>query len=77
MCKLGIPVLEHDVNVQGRVDNDLSNPTRKEAMNKVRKEITLRIWRSIPGNIDLEYAAFDQQEDNREPEDHMNTDTDE
>ncbi|KAL6524157.1 hypothetical protein OROMI_031252 [Orobanche minor] len=77
MCKLGIPVLEHDVNVQGRVDNDLLNPTRKEAMNKVRKEITLRIWRSIPGNIDLEDAAFDQQEDNREPEDHMNTDTDE
>ncbi|KAL6553471.1 hypothetical protein OROGR_007313 [Orobanche gracilis] len=77
MCKLGIPVLEHDVNVQGRVDNDLLNPARKEAMNKVRKEITLRIWRSIPGNIDLEDAAFDQQEDNREPEDHMDTDTDE
>ncbi|KAL6527345.1 hypothetical protein OROGR_016435 [Orobanche gracilis] len=77
MCKLGILVLEHDVNVQGRVDNDLLNPARKEAMNKVRKEITLRIWRSIPGNIDLEDAAFDQQEDNREPEDHMNTDTDE
>ncbi|KAL6523985.1 hypothetical protein OROMI_031080 [Orobanche minor] len=59
---------EHDINVQGRVDSDLLNPTRKEAMNNVRKEITLRIWRSIPGNIELEAA---QQEENIEPEDHM------
>ncbi|KAL6558591.1 hypothetical protein OROMI_018941 [Orobanche minor] len=70
MCKLGIPVSEHDINVQGRVDSDLLNPTRKEAINNVRKEITLRIWRSIPGNIELEAAAL-QQEENIEPEDHM------
>ncbi|KAL6509565.1 hypothetical protein OROGR_022875 [Orobanche gracilis] len=53
MCKLGIPLLEHNV-VQGRVDNDLLNLTRKKAMNKLRDEIALRIWRSIPGNIELE-----------------------
>ncbi|KAL6588137.1 hypothetical protein OROMI_001115 [Orobanche minor] len=70
MCKLGIPISEHDVNVQARVDSDLLNPARKEATNKVRKEITLRIWRSIPGNIELEADAL-QQEENIEPEDHM------
>ena len=43
MCKLEIPVLQHDINVQGGVDNDLLNPTRKETMNRVRKEMTLRI----------------------------------
>ncbi|KAL6512378.1 hypothetical protein OROHE_019990 [Orobanche hederae] len=50
MCKLGIPVLEHDV-VEGGVDNNLLNPSRKEAMNKLRKEITSGIWHSIPGNV--------------------------
>ncbi|KAL6581090.1 hypothetical protein OROMI_007013 [Orobanche minor] len=67
MCKLGIPISEHDVNIQGRVDNDLLNTIRKEAMNKVRKEITLRIWCSIPSNIELEGAAL-QQEENIEHE---------
>ncbi|KAL6549609.1 hypothetical protein OROHE_008340 [Orobanche hederae] len=43
MCKLGIHVSAHDINVHGRVDSDLLNPTRKEAMNKVHKEIILRI----------------------------------
>ncbi|KAL6575043.1 hypothetical protein OROMI_012328 [Orobanche minor] len=42
MCKLGIPVLEHDI-FEGGVDNDLLNPSRKESMNKLRKEITLQI----------------------------------
>ncbi|KAL6514240.1 hypothetical protein OROHE_019227 [Orobanche hederae] len=65
MCKLGIPVLEHDV-VEGGVDNDLLNPSRKEAMNKLRKEITLRIWRSIPGNVETS-----EQEGNIELGDHL------
>ncbi|KAL6525503.1 hypothetical protein OROHE_015810 [Orobanche hederae] len=65
MCKLGIPLLEHDV-VEGGVDNDLLNPSRKEAMNKLRKEITLRIWRSIPGNVETR-----EQEDNIELGDHL------
>ncbi|KAL6571423.1 hypothetical protein OROHE_003066 [Orobanche hederae] len=65
MCKLGIPVLEHDV-VEGGVDNDLLNPSRKEAMNKLRKEITLQIWRSIPGNVETR-----EQEGNIELGDHL------
>ncbi|KAL6547120.1 hypothetical protein OROMI_022841 [Orobanche minor] len=66
-CKLGILVSEHDVNVQDRVDSDMLNPARKEVMNKVHKKITLRLWRSISGNIWLEVAAL-QQEENIEPE---------
>ncbi|KAL6506112.1 hypothetical protein OROHE_022641 [Orobanche hederae] len=65
MCKLGIPVLEHAV-VEGGVDNDLLNPSRKEGMNKLRKEITLRIWRSIPGNVETR-----EQEGNIELGDHL------
>ncbi|KAL6544351.1 hypothetical protein OROGR_010848 [Orobanche gracilis] len=66
MCNLGIPVLEHDV-VDGGVDNDLLNPSWKEAMNKLRKEITLWIWRSIPGNVE----TTREQEGNIELEDHL------
>ncbi|KAL6560093.1 hypothetical protein OROHE_006331 [Orobanche hederae] len=65
MCKLGIRVLEHDV-VEGGVDNDLLNPSRKEAMNKLRKEITLRIRRSIPGNVETR-----EEEGNIELGDHL------
>ncbi|KAL6546369.1 hypothetical protein OROMI_022090 [Orobanche minor] len=53
MCKLGIPVVEHGV-VQGRADSDLLNLSRKEAMNKLRNEIALRIWRSIPDNMEID-----------------------
>ncbi|KAL6533678.1 hypothetical protein OROHE_013511 [Orobanche hederae] len=53
MCKLGIPVVEHGV-VQGRADSDLLNLSRKEAMNKLRNKIALRIWRSIPDNMEID-----------------------
>ena len=66
MCKLEIPVLQHVINVQGGVDNDLLNPTRKETMNRVRKEMTLRIWHSIPGNIEPEEDNIEPEEDNIE-----------
>ena len=66
MCKLEIPVLQHDINAQGGVDNDLLNPTRKETMNRVRKAMTLRIWRSIPGNIEPEEDNIELEEDNIE-----------
>ncbi|KAL6494289.1 hypothetical protein OROGR_031089 [Orobanche gracilis] len=69
MCKLGITVLEHDV-VEGGVDNDLLNSSRKEDMNKLRKEITLRIWRSIPGNVE----TAREQERNIELGDHLEQD---
>ncbi|KAL6580037.1 hypothetical protein OROMI_008061 [Orobanche minor] len=65
MCKLGIPVLEHDV-VEGGVNNDLLNPSRKKAMSKLRKEITLWIWRSIAGNVETR-----EQEGNIELGDHL------
>ncbi|KAL6518236.1 hypothetical protein OROMI_033937 [Orobanche minor] len=48
------------------VDNDLLNPSRKEAMNKLRNEVTLRIWRSIPGNVENR-----EQEGNIELGDHL------
>ncbi|KAL6496248.1 hypothetical protein OROGR_029506 [Orobanche gracilis] len=68
MCKPGIPLVKHNV-VQGKVDSDLLNVSRKNTKNMLRHEIALMIGRSIPGNIELE--ADMHQEDNMKAEESL------
>ncbi|CAH9091535.1 unnamed protein product [Cuscuta europaea] len=47
MCKMGMPIYEHDGNGEGMVDSDMFNNGRKEAMNNVRVEIVKQIWEDV------------------------------
>ena len=51
MERLGIPIVEHDSNVQGTADSDLFNSQRKLYMNQVRTNIATRICQSIPNDM--------------------------
>lgn len=63
MCTIGIPIVQHGPNVHARVDSDMFNIDRKNAMSAVRNVIAQQLWQSQSAEQEVRVENEDGDDD--------------